>query len=60
MTREEREQFVREAIDVVRQRWTARSAEDVVRVIVDKWEEDVDAAFQRGIYAEQERYGAQA
>ncbi len=53
MTREEKERFVRSA-------WfESGTAEDAVQKIVDKWEEEIDAAFTRGIYAEQETRGAQ-
>jgi hypothetical protein len=49
MTREEREALVRRA-------WFGEgTAADAVTKIVDAWENDVDEAFQRGIYAEQER-----
>ena len=53
MTREERERFIRNTIAEF------GFDKDGVRRIVDKWEDDSDEAFQRGVYAGQETRGAQ-
>ena len=50
MTREERIEFV-----IATFFGDFTTAADAAVKIVDRWEEDVDAAFTRGIYAEQER-----
>ena len=53
VTREERERFIRNTIAEF------GFDKDGVRRIVDKWEDDSDEAFQRGVYAGQETRGAQ-
>jgi hypothetical protein len=53
VTREEREAFVRRT-------WFGDgTAEDAVKEIVDRWEDDNDDVFQRGVWAGQETSGAQ-
>lgn len=48
MTREQREQFVREQI------FAYGTWEEAVQRIVDRWESDADDAYTRGFYAGQD------
>lgn len=47
MTSVEREKIIRDAIDEIDD-WTPRNVAYAVQAIVEKWENDVDDAFQRG------------
>lgn len=57
MTKEEMEKFVTETITMAsgRRIWPLSAVErTMVRHIVDRWKDDVDEAFQRGVHAGQE------
>lgn len=59
MTREERWKIVTDAIDGIDSWIAPRELAIAITTIVDAWDNDVDAAFTRGIYAEQDKWGAQ-
>jgi nuclear transport factor 2 (NTF2) superfamily protein len=58
MTREEIVAFVREAVESEwrMNRNTRRDREEVIEMIADKWEEETDAAYTRGVHVGQETW----
>lgn len=57
MTSEEREAFIRRVVTSYPD--TDHGVNMMVAIITDQWENDVDDAFQRGIWVGQESHGAQ-
>lgn len=56
MTREERKKIIRAAIDEIDD-WTPRNVAYAITTIADKWEEDSEETYQRGIWVGQESVG---
>lgn len=58
MTKEERENIIRDAIDGV-EVWTQRNVAYSVRLISDAWENDVEESFMKGQQNVWDSQGAQ-